>query len=348
MSTATIIYNPLAGPANLAPIMDQIASRWNDKGWDVTVKPTVAAGHATTLAAKAAARGCHLVLAAGGDGTLGEVVNGLAGSETIMGILPAGTANSFARELGMSMPGLLEMQASAVLPSSFPGAPKENKLIAVSDALMTGRVQQMDLGWKAEPDGREGEGRYWMLWASVGADGYLMHELEPRPKWSKKIGRASYVLRGIPILTRFSHVRANVEVDGHSFEDDYVLVLVSNSRRYAGGLITLTQEACLDDGQFEIWLFGGHGFPSISRHALRALRGQHLKQSDTFLVHGRHVVIRTDPPAPLQMDGDPVGQTPLECEIKPGALRLLVPNSAPSDLFQLPGDPLPDLDKRRP
>ncbi len=340
MLTASIIYNPLAGPANLAPIMDQIASRWIGKGWHVTVEPTDSPGHATTLAAAAAASGCHLVLAAGGDGTLGEVVNGLAGTETIMGILPAGTANSFARELGMPMPGLLEMQASTVLSNSLAVAPKDNKLIAVSDGLISGRVQRMDLGWKAE---RDGEGRYWILWASVGADGYLMHELEPRPKWSKKIGRASYVLRGIPILTRFSHVHASVEVDGHHFEDDYVLVLVSNSRRYAGGLITLTDEAYLDDGQFEIWLFGGHGFPSISRHALQALRGQHLKQPDTFLVHGRHVKIHSDPPAPLQMDGDPVGQTPLECEIKPGALRLLVPETTPSDLFQSPGSPLFDL-----
>ncbi len=340
MSSVTIIYNPLAGPANLGPIMDQIASRWIDNNWDVTVRPTEHVGHATILAADAASSGCHLVLAVGGDGTLGEVVNGLAGSETIMGILPAGTANSFARELEMPMPGLLEMQASTVLPTALPGTIKENKLLTVSDALMAGRVQRMDLGWKAEPGG---EGRYWMLWASVGADGYLVRELEPRPKWSKKIGRASYILRGIPILTRFSHVRASVEVDGHHFENDYVLALVSNSRRYAGGLITLTEEAFLDDGQFEIWLFGGHGFPSISRHAFQALRGQHLNQSDTILIHGRHVIIHTDPPAPLQMDGDPVGQTPMECAIKPGALRLLVPNTTPSELFILPGEPLPEL-----
>jgi diacylglycerol kinase (ATP) len=257
-----------------------------------------------------------------------------------MGILPVGTANSFARELNIPIPGLLEMQAATVLPNGLLGVAKDNKLLSISDELMTGHVQQMDLGWKAGP-GRDG--RYWMLWASVGADGYLMHELEPRPKWTKKIGRADYVLRGVPILTRFSHVHAQVEVDGHFFEDDFVLVLISNSRRYAGGLITLTEDAFLDDGQFEIWLFGGHGFPSITRHALQALRGQHLQQSDAFLVHGRHVVVHTDPAAPLQMDGDPVGQTPLECKIIPRALRLLVPRTTPANLFQLPGIPLRDL-----
>ena len=337
MSTATIIYNPLAGPASLESIMAQIVFRWQAVGWNITVEETKAAGHATTLAAKAADSGCTVVLAAGGDGTLGEVVNGLAGSETIMGILPTGTANSFARELKMPIPGLLELQASTVLAESLPAVPMENKLLAVSDALMDGRVQVMDLGWKGEPTG---EGRYWMLWSSVGVDGFLMHELEPRPKWSKKIGRASYVLQGIPILTRFSHIHAWVEVDGHSFEGDYVLVLVSNSRRYAGGLITLTDDAYLDDGQLEIWLFGGRGLPSLSRHALQALRGRHLDEPDTFLVHGNHIKIRTDPPAPMQMDGDPIGQTPMECEIKTGALRLLVPQLTPRDLFRIPGKPL--------
>ncbi|MDX1414183.1 MAG: diacylglycerol kinase family lipid kinase [Candidatus Promineifilaceae bacterium] len=340
MPKVTIIYNPLAGPASLQPVMDHIASRWGDEGWEASVTATQAVGHATTLAIEAVKAGCQLVLAAGGDGTLGEVVNGLAGSETIMGILPVGTANSFARELNIPVPGLLDMQAATVMANGLLNPTKDNKLLTISDMLMAGKVQQMDLGWQVN---LAGEGRYWMLWASVGADGYLMQELEPRPKWAKKIGRASYIIRGVPILARFSHVHAKVEVDGHFFEDDYVLVLVSNSRRYAGGLIMLTEQAYLDDGQFEIWLFGGRGFPSITRHALQALRGQHLQQSDAFLVHGRHVVIHTEPSAPLQMDGDPVGRSPLECKIVPKALRLLVPLSTPTDLFQFPGKPLPDV-----
>lgn len=335
-----LIYNPLAGPGNLAPIMEQIALKWQNSGWDVLLQPTNSAGHATILASQAAEAGFLLVLAAGGDGTLGEVVNGLAGSQTIMGILPVGTANSFARELEMPIPGFLEIQATAVLPDPFSPNFFDNKLTTISDALMAGRVHEMDLGWTKISNG---EGRYWMLWTSVGADGYMVHEMEPRPKWTKKIGRADYILRGIPILTRFSHIHAHVEIDGHPFEGDYVLALISNSRRYAGGLITLTKAARLDDGLLEIWLFGGQGFPSISRHAFQALRGQHLKQPDTLLVHGKHVVIQTDPPAPLQMDGDPVGQTPIECQIKPAMLRLLVPNFSPTDLFKDSGNPFSSL-----
>lgn len=340
MFDVIIIYNPLAGPANFAAVLEQISKRWRELGVNVTIMPTEAAGHATKLASDAAASGCKLVLAAGGDGTLREVVNGLVDTETIMGILPAGTANSFARELHMPVPSALQMPVPDILQKPFPAAFKENKLISVSDTLLAGRVQAMDIGSRRAINKKNGTSQYWMLWTGTGADSHLVHELEPRPKWSKKIGWASYVLQGIPVLTNFSHVRARVEVDGHTLEDDYILVLISNSRRYAGGMLNLSPEAYLDDGLFEIWLFGGHGLTSISRHAFRALRGQHLEGPDTVLLRGRHVMIHTDPPTAVQMDGDPAGMTPLECEVKPGAIRLLVPDSAPTDLFQQRGVPL--------
>lgn len=334
MPDLTIIYNPLAGAADFAATMEQIADQWSSRGWSVSVEPTEAAGHGTLLAEEAAARGCDLVLAAGGDGTLGEVVNGLAETRTIMGILPAGTANSFARELQMPVPRAIQMP----IPKSI----KNDRLKSASSALMAGTVQAMDLGLRITPEADAVQEKYWMLWASTGADGYLVHEVEPRPKWSKKLGWSTYVLQGIAVLSSFSHVRARVEVDGHSVEDDYILVLVSNSRRYAGGLLTLSDEAYLDDGLLEIWLFGGKGLSSISRHGFRALRGQHLKEPDTILLRGRQVSIHTDPPMPVQMDGDPAAATPLECIVKPGALRLLVPESAPVDLFRSKGINLDD------
>lgn len=332
MSKLTIIYNPQAGAADFVKAIEQIAGEWNDIGWEVRVKPTKKARHATILAAEAAATGNDLVLAAGGDGTLGEVVNGLAETNTVMGILPAGTANSFARELKMPVPGALQVP----IPKSL----KRGKLQSAAAGLMTGRVQEMDLGYRVMSDEPDLPGRYWMLWASTGADGYLVHEVEPRPKWSKKLGWSSYVLQGISVLSNFSHVRARVEVDGHRLNDDYIMVLISNSRRYAGGVLTLSQEAYLDDGLFEIWLFGGRGLSSISRHGFRVLRGQHLQDPDTILLRGQQISIVTDPPMPVQMDGDPAVATPMECVMKPGALRLLVPDSAPSDLFQKVGLPL--------
>lgn len=336
MPRLTLIYNPLAGASDLVGGIENIANDWRKLKWEVAVEPTMEAGHATALAAAAAADGVDLVLAAGGDGTLGEVVNGLAESKTIMGILPAGTANSFARELNMPVPSAVQVPVPQSLHLS--------RLRAVSSGLAAGRVKEMDLGYRlaVEKPSMPIPGRYWMLWASTGADGYLVHEVEPRPKWSKKLGWSSYLLQGIAVLSHFSHVRATIEVDGYQLEDDYILVLISNSRRYAGGILTLTQEAYVDDGLFEVWLFGGRGLSSISRHAFRALRGQHLQDPSTILLRGEHVSIVTEPPMPVQMDGDPAPSTPLKCEMKPGALRLLVPDNAELNSFHKPGLALAD------
>ena len=317
--TATIIYNPLAGPADLAATMENITLRWRKIGWDVDVKPTEASGHATQLASDAVEQGRNLVLAAGGDGTLGEVVNGLAGSQTIMGVLPAGTANSFARELHLPLPGLLN----------------ENNLLSASDALMAGRVQSIDLGFTAYP--QKESGRYWILWTGTGADSFMVNEMEPRPKWSKRIGWPSYIIQGLPTLSRFSHVHAWVEVDGHQFEDDYILVLISNCQRYAGGFITLSPDAKVDDGLLEVWLFGGRGLVSMSRHAVRALQGQASEEPDALLLLGKQITVRTEPSMPVQTDGDPAGETPLYCTVKPASLQLLTPQSAPESLFRNQG-----------
>jgi diacylglycerol kinase family enzyme len=232
-----------------------------------------------------------------------------------MGVLPAGTANSFARELRLPLPGVLN----------------ENNLLVASDALIHGRVQAIDLGYTQGSGGQDG--RYWLLWAGTGVDAFLVNELEPRPKWSKRIGWPSYFIQGLPVLPRFSHVHAVVEVDGYAMSDDYVLVLVSNCRRYAGGFVTLSRDAQIDDGLLEIWLFGGKGMLSMSRHALRALQGQLLEDSEAVLLRGKRVTIETTPVMPIQTDGDRAGQTPLRCEIRPSALRLLVPQSAPESLF---------------
>ena len=316
--TATLIYNPLAGPADFAKTMNRIVWRWQQAGWEIALAPTEAAGHATQLAAEAAASQQQVVLAAGGDGTLGEVANGLAGTATAMGVLPAGTANSFARELGLPVPSPLN----------------ENNLLAASDALLHGRVQSMDLGYtRGKGDAR---GHYWLLWTGTGVDAFLVNELEPRPKWSKRIGWPSYVLQGLPALPRFSHVDARIEVDGQLIEDSYVLVLISNCQRYAGGLITLSKEAMVDDGLLEIWLFGGKGLLSMSRHAVMVLQGQQMHSSDVVLLRGKQVSIESSPATPVQTDGDRAGDTPLWCEVQPGALQLLTPKSAPPGLFSQP------------
>ena len=299
-----------------------MADFWRTRGWQVSIQPTQFAGHATDLAQEAADAGHQLVLAAGGDGTLGEIANGLAGTHTVLGLLPVGTGNSFAKELQMPRPTRWD----------------KHRLLQAAEALAAGRVQRMDLGMVADTEGKNG--RYWVLWAGVGADGFLVDTLEPRPKWSKRLGAVGYAAQGLTVAPKIPPIQARVDVDGRIFEDEYMLVLISNCRRYAGGEVVLSPGAKLDDSLFEVWLFRGSGVPRILQSLIKIKLGRHLQDEDFTMVNGRHITIHTTPTMPVQADGERAGHSPLICEIKPHALRLLVPNTAPPDLFSLPGEPL--------
>lgn len=323
---ATLIFNPRAGQLNMAAKVGPVAGFWRARGWDVKLRATEAPGHATELARRAADEGADLVLAAGGDGTLGQIANGLAGSETILAPLPIGTSNALARELRLPRPQLLDLDAP----------------IEASEALLAGRVQRVDLNY-IESGAASG---YALLWTGVGADGYLVQQLEPRPTWSKRLGPVGYSIQALAALPRLPAMSAVVQVDDQTVEDDLLLIVISNCRLYAGGLIELNAGALFDDGVYEVWLFRAGEWSSRLATPRAGLMARYLtgvqfnlQEWDPGVVKlsGRRVVIETRPKMPCQTDGEWAGYTPLTCELQPSALRLLVPKAAPADLFARPG-----------
>jgi diacylglycerol kinase (ATP) len=316
---ATLIYNPLAGTLNLDPMAEVVAGFWRDRGWNVDIKPTKYAGHGRILANNAAKAGSELVLAAGGDGSLGEIAGGLADTEAIMAPLPAGTGNSFAKELMLSNRG---------------GLFRRNTLLRACEKLAEGRVQKIDLGCYDENE-------YWLLWASVGIDSYVVSRIEPRSRFARRLGSVGYLGLGTPYLPRFPGMNATVTVDDQVFEGQYLMVVISNCRRYAGGKFLLSPKASLDDGLLEVWLLKGRSGWGIYRYMVLMGSGRHLNHPDTQMITGRNIVVETDPIMPFHRDGDPAGTVPLHCWVKPGALRLLVPQNVSASLFSQPGIDFP-------
>jgi diacylglycerol kinase (ATP) len=300
-----------------------VADFWRARGWEVWIKPTEAEGHATELARDAAAFEHRMVLAAGGDGTLGEVANGLVGTETILAPLPIGTANSFAKELGMPRRRIFE----------------RHRLLQTAVSLAAGRVQVMDLGFKDDGDGN---GRHWLLWSGTGVDGFLVHKIEPRPVWSKKLGPFGYIIQGLAAAPQFPHLHATVTIDGQTHTGDMLLIIISNCRMY-GGEVILTPDAVLDDGQFEVWMFYGHGVPKIFDYLFKLKQERHLSDNHVTMVRGKEIVVQTDPAMGCHTDGDKANFTPLTCRVVPRALRILVPDSTASSMFSFAGEPLESI-----
>ena len=167
----------------------------------------------------------------------------------------------------------------------------------------------------------------------MGIDSYLVDQIEPRSKLSKRLGPAGYVAQAFWLMPRFKPMEATVTIDGQRFGDTFLLVLVSNCRRFAGGEVVLQPQATMDDGQFEVSLFRGEGTAQAIQYLWEVWRGQHLEDPAITVVRGQEVTVETDRTMPVHTDGDPAGRTPFTCRIAPGALRLLVPRTAPGGLF---------------
>ena len=317
LSEATLIYNPSAGVLTLKQDIEGVVEFWQARGWRVYVRATRYAGHAEAIAREAAKNGHRMVLAAGGDGTLGEVTNGLAHTETILAPLPGGTGNSFAKELQLPLRKL------------FGG----RDLVRACRALAGGRVHRIDVG-------KNSDGKYWLQWTGAGADGYLIKHMEPRDNWIRRLGTYGYFGKAFLSLPAFQAMKATIKVDDLSFSGLYLMITVSNCRRYAGGMIVLTPEAVLDDGFLEVWLFEGDNFFDMLKTWWRLRRGQHIDHPGITCIRGREVQIITERPALVHRDGDPAGSAPLQCRIDRQALRLLLPDSAPGDLVGQPGEAL--------
>ncbi len=316
---ARLIFNPNAGSLAWGGIVDTFSTFWRARGWDVSLTPTERAGHAVELAREAADLGIDLVFAAGGDGTMHEVANGLAHSQTIMAPLPVGTANILAKELGIPTPSLLR-------PAWWTG---------MLNKLADGCVQQMDLGLNDS-------GRYWMLWASAGADGFVIDQIEPRTPKVKRLGMLGYAAKVAWLLPTFKGISGQVTVDDQVVSGDFLMVNISNCRRYATGEFNLNRAGVLDDGLFEVWIFRGRSWPMLVRYSIVVgLDGQSF-DPNIERIRASRVTIETETPAPFHVDAEPAGSTPLACTIQPGALRILVPQTAPVGLFENPGIALVD------
>ncbi len=317
-TTAQLIYNPNSGTKDWSGSVNRFVEYWNERDWEVDAVSTDHPGHAEELAAEAVRQGIDFVFAAGGDGTLNEVANSLVGSETALAPLPTGTANVFARELGMALPSPLT----------------KDWLQPAYRSMANGRIQRMDVG-KCDT------GRHWLLWASAGFDGYIVNEIEPRSPQSKRWGKLGYLKDALGSVFNFRSGRSVVTADGRQFEGEYVLINVSNCRTFIGGEFALNRNGVFDDGIFEVWLFKGKDWSKLPIYAIDVTFDMHEDNPEVEVIRARHVSVDAQPPLQYHLDGEPASTTPFSCQVLPSALRVLVPDTTPAGLFRQPGEPLP-------
>lgn len=307
MTSALLIHNPTAGPRELQREITSVAAYISRHGWRIDVQQTHQPGEATELARAAAQAGYDVVIAAGGDGTVNEVVNGLVGTRAALAVLPVGVGNLWAKQIGLP---------TYTLANPF-------RLHEAADAIVTGKVRAVDVG--------KANDRYFLCWAGIGLDAQVTAEMEPRARHTKRLGFLPYVIATIMVARDFQGFRTRVALDGSVVRGRALLVLVSNIQRYCG--IAVGDKATMDDGLLDVFIFKGLGFPYAVRHMLNLLSHRHLE--DPRVVHrkARHIEVRTEKAIPVQVDGDPMGWTPVKIRVLPRVLNIVVPPKAPATLF---------------
>jgi len=287
-----LILNPLAGRRHRLRDERDLVRRLATVGIDCEQVVTQGPGDATTLAREAAAQGYDLVIAAGGDGTVHEVVNGLAETETAMAVLPLGTENILAREIHVP----------------------RHDLDAACRALATGRTVRVDVGRTPQ--------RYFLLMAGLGFDAQVVREVHPD---FKRVGKSfAFFATGFSTLVHYDPPALCLEVDGRTWNLRPWGLLVSNATLY-GWRVQIAPRASMTDGKLDVVAFLAEGRLSFLGDALRTtLRGE-MWGSGIRHWTAQEVRVLPSRPLPMQLDGETIDEPELTFRLLPAALRLAVP-----------------------
>jgi len=309
MKKVALFYNPLSGSRRARRLTDLKAAVTvlRNAGLEVVATPTQAASDATPQVSQAIAAGCDTVFAYGGDGTVHDVLQGLVGSQVALGVIPLGTANALAHDLG--------------LPLSPAGAARA-ALTAKPRRIAVGRATYQDLYGNLVS-------RYFTVTLGAGVDAHLFHQLDPQTK--VRFGMLAYCAQATWLWLTHRMQTFAVEfhqADGQTRQAEVSELLAVRIRNFGGVLRELAPGASLDRDDFRLVLFQTRSRLAYLGYIVRGLVGAQWRIGGVELIHTTSVVCRPSSEGSLiylEADGEILGTLPAEIGMVPNALTLLTP-----------------------
>lgn len=286
-----VVINPAAGQDQ--PILSSLNKVFREKGVDYDVAVTKEKGDGKRLTQEAVKSGAEIILAYGGDGTIMECASGLIGSLTPLAILPGGTANVMARELGLPV-NFVEAASLAINPQA--------------------RLRCVDMG-------RAGEDTF-LLRAGVGFEAEMVKAADRGLK--DRLGVLAYGLSALQALVDPPLARYRLYLDGAEVDTEGLACIVANSGHMGVSDIVLSPTADISDGLLDVFVVTKTDLPSLVALLTSVVSG---RQDPPALQHWQvqEVRIESHPHQSVQLDGEPTGQTPVTMKILPEAVRIIVP-----------------------
>ncbi len=286
-----IIANPRAGHGRGARNLSALQEAIRRGGYDCSVVATEHPGHATELARRLADAGEPRIAVFGGDGTIGESVDGLVGSETELAILPTGTGNDVARSLDI---------------------PRDD-LARALDLAERGTARPIDVG-------RERDRHF----VSVLGLGFPTDVADQANRIGWLHGSPAFFVAVYKALGRLRPVPLRIELDDRALSVNCVAVLVQNTP-YTGGGLHMAPGAEVDDGQFDVVIVEEIGKLDLMVHFPKTYSGRHFEHRSFSLRRSSRVTIHSPTSMPKMFDGDLCGRTPVEACVVPGGVRIVAP-----------------------
>jgi len=288
-----LIYNPTAGQKNRRAAMLALIETMRLEGYELENAPKAGPGHATRIVQEFLPRNPAVIAVCGGDGTVSEAAAALLGTEIPLAILPGGTSNVMALELG--------------IPFDLRDARR---------LILEGETKTLRAGIA--------NGRPFLLMAGVGLDARVMGKMSLFLK--RWLGRAGILFTVLPEFLRYEFPRLDVEIDGEHHPATFAVV--ANSRHYAGNWI-VAPESSAESDTLEVVVFNSRSrwaFFQLFR-GMKGRRASHLSGGIARVVRGREVTITSLEPYAVeaQVDGDCVLETPISCRVSKRTLRIIAP-----------------------
>lgn len=291
MKKYIFIVNPVAGKGKGIKLISTIQESFTRENIKYSIEVTKYKGHGEILAKKAVENGYNHIVSVGGDGTIYEVLNGIKGKKVILGILPSGTGNDFARSIGL---------------------PKDIKKCI--EVLKSANTERVDIG--------KVNNRYFINIASVGIDAEITKETEKYKKYFK--GTSAYILGVFKVLTKSTSKKVTLIIDGKKFIRDIELIAIGNGKYYGGGM-KINPWAELGDGKLDICLVNKINRIKLATLFPTVFRGKHTKIKDVESFQGSNIKIISKNPILLNADGDIIGTTPAHISLEKKSIEIIFP-----------------------
>jgi diacylglycerol kinase (ATP) len=288
-----VIANPTAGRGKARRLIGKVDRLLHSAGVTHEVRVSESGPGLERLVREAADQGARVVAALGGDGTMGLAANGLLGTAAILAPLPAGTADDFARSLGIEN---IEGAVRAIV---------EGTVIPIDVVRVTTGTER----------------RYYVNVAGCGFDSEVS---EAANAMRVNLGGAgTYVAAMLKTLSRFTPAALRIELDDEVIEGPHMLVVVGNSTSYGGGM-KVTPGASVVDGVLDVCLLEAISVPAFLWAFPKVFRGTHVRHPNVRMARARRIAVEADRRVMVYADGERVGPAPAVFEVVPAALRVMV------------------------